>query len=213
MKGIDEVVVATCDDEIAEVVTKAGGRVAMTAPTHERATERIEEAARDIRADVIINVQGDEPMVLEQPLLDLVEPFRTHPEIECTCLVYPIRDMSDLANDNIVKTVLSQSGRMIYLSRSGIPGRKAVGTTKYYKQSGLMAFRKDSLHRFTKMAMTPLEIQESVDLLRLIENDMVVQAVVSPFETKGVDVPSQVAEVEAAILGDPVQKKIYESIR
>lgn len=212
MSRIHDVIVATCDREIQEVVQAAGGRVAMTSDKHERATERIEEAAQKLDADIVINVQGDEPMVLEEPLNRLIEPFLNDPAIQCTCLVYPIRDHSELTNDNIVKTVLSQSGKMLYLSRAGIPGRRINEKVSYYKQSGLMAFRKDMLHKFTKLKMTPLEIQESVDLLRLLENDIAVQAVVSDSETKGVDVPSQVADVEAAILADPEQKRIFESI-
>lgn len=212
MTRIHDVIVATCDKEIQQVVEAAGGRVAMTSDKHERATERIEEAAQKLVADIVINVQGDEPMVLEEPLNRLIEPFWADPTIQCTCLVYPIRDHADLTNDNIVKTVLSQSGKMLYLSRAGIPGRKVNEQVSYYKQSGLMAFRKDTLHKFTKLKMTPLEIQESIDLLRLLENDIAVQAVVSDSETKGVDVPSQVTDVEAAIMGDPVQKRIFESI-
>lgn len=213
MAGIHQVIVATCDREIADVVEKAGGRVIMTSDKHERATERIEEAAHRIDADIIINVQGDEPMVLEEPLMDLVTPFEQAIDLQCTCIVYPIIDHRDLSNDNTVKVVLSQSGKIIYLSRAGIPGRVPQKATRYFKQSGLMAFRKDSLHRFTRLTMTPLEIQESVDLLRLTENDIPVQSVISSKETKGIDVPAQVAEVEAAILGDPVQRRLFESIR
>lgn len=212
IKSIQHTLVATCDLEIEDEVKRAGGRVVMTAATHERATERIEEAARGLDVDVVINVQGDEPMVLEEPLLQLLEPFRRDPSIQCTCLVYPIKDLSELNNDNIVKTVVSQSGRILYFSRAGIPGRAIRPDGRYFKQSGLMAFRKDMLHRFTRLPMTPLEIQESVDLLRLLENDIGVQAVISDSETKGVDVPAQVQDVERAIMGDPVQKRIYESL-
>jgi 3-deoxy-manno-octulosonate cytidylyltransferase (CMP-KDO synthetase) len=212
MKGIDLVVVATCDQEIADVVRAAGGHAVMTSDRHERATERIEEAARSIEADIIINVQGDEPMVLEEPIMGLLRAF-SNPDVRCACLAYPILDTAELNSDNIVKTVLSRSGQMIYFSRSPIPGRKPLPSTQYFKQSGIMAFRKETLHQFTKMEMTPLEIQESVDLLRLLENDITVQAVISKMETRGVDVPAQVAEVEAAIMSDPEQRQLFESIR
>ncbi len=211
MKGIDLVIVATCDQEIADVVRAAGGVAVMTSDQHERATERIEEAARSIDADIIINVQGDEPMVLEEPLADLIRAFSS-PDVKCACIAYPIVDQSELHSDNIVKTVLSRSGKMIYFSRAAIPGRKPQATTKYFKQSGIMAFRKETLHQFTKLQMTPLEIQESVDLMRLLENDISVQAVISKLETRGVDIPAQVAEVEAAIMGDPEQRRIFESL-
>lgn len=212
ISAIHQTIVATCDREIKEEVERAGGKVLMTAATHERATERIEEAAKGLDVDIVINVQGDEPMVLEEPLLRLLEPFRRDPSIQCTCLVYPIKDLSDLTNDNIVKTVVSQSGRIIYFSRAGIPGRAIRPEGRYFKQSGLMAFRTEALHKFVKLPMTPLEIQESVDLLRLLENDIGVQAVISDSETKGVDVPSQVEDVEREIMSNPEQRRIFESI-
>ena len=212
MRFIDEVYVATCDKEIRDVVEAAGGRVIMTKDSHERATERIEEAAHQFTADIVINVQGDEPMVLAEPLRELLSPFAVRNGVDCTCLIYPIREITELGSDNIVKAVLSQSGRVLYFSRSPIPGRDVRPKTRYYKQSGLMAFSKECLHRFVQMSMTPLEIQESVDLNRLLENDLQVHGVFSEQETKGIDVPAQVSEVEAAIMADTGQKLLFEQL-
>ncbi len=210
--GLSHVIVATCDQEIVDLVEKNGGKAVMTSDKHERACDRIEEAARNLDADIVINVQGDEPMVSAEAIEELIAPFRAQPDVQCTNLVYRVLDFSELTSDNVVKVALSKTGKILYFSRLGLPGRKVEKDFPYFKQSGIMAFRKDFLHKFTALAPTPLEEKESVDLLRLLEHDYPVQAVISKHETKGIDVPSQVAEVEKAILEDPAQKKIFNEI-
>jgi len=208
------VYVATCDQEIKEVVEASGGKVIMTANIHERATDRIEEASYKFDADVVVNVQGDEPMVNGGAINKLVDPFFIEKtNVDCTCLVYPIKNPAELEDLNIVKVVMSQTQRLLYLSRSKIPGKDIIDNCKYYKQSGIMAFRKDFLQKFHKMAPTPLEAKESVDLLRILEHDGWVQGVLCEKETKGVDIVSQVSGIEKAILGDPAEKAIFESIK
>lgn len=216
MPFIDEVVVATCDEEIQREVESHGGKVVMTSRTHERATDRINEAAGRLgkaAADrIIVNVQGDEPMVSHRGLEALIAPFRSSPETLSTCLVYPIRNPADLSDLNVVKTVLSKSNRMLYLSRAGIPGKSYNDKTPYYKQSGLMAYRQTFLEKYSALPPTPLEAQESVDVLRILENDLWMQGVVFLDETQGVDVPEHVARIEKAILGNPQEKAIFEKI-
>jgi len=213
MDSVDHVYVATCDEEIKKVVEGYGGKVIMTSPEHPGATDRVEEAARELDVDVVINVQGDEPMVMAEPIARLVEPFAKNDEVYCTNLVFPVKDRKDLSDMNVVKAALSLSHRLLFLSRTQIPAREYQADFGYYKQAGIIAFRKDFLHRYAKMPRTPLETKESIDVLRILEHDCWVQGVVSFDESKGVDVPEQIAEVERAILGDPKQKVIYESIR
>ncbi len=213
MDILNEVYVATCDQEIKSAVESYGGKVIMTADTHERCTDRIEEAAHKISADVVVNVQGDEPMISKDVVEAVVRPFYDNSNIQTTCIVYPINDVAEMTSLNIVKTVLSRSGRILYLSRSAIPGRDANPKLTYYKQSGVMAFRKDFLHTFHNLTPTPLEAQESVDMLRVLEHDYWIQGVVSAHETKGVDIPEQVGMIERAILSDPKEKAIFEKIR
>lgn len=214
VEGIDLVFVATCDEEIRQTVEKHGGKVIMTSDQHERATDRVEEASHHFEADVIINVQGDEPMVSGRSLEQVIAPFMESPslEVQCSCLVYPIEDFSELASENIVKVVLSRSERILYLSRSPLPGKKVEKGVRYYKQSGIMAFTRDFLRKFSRLEPTPLEQKESVDLNRILEHDYWIQGVVTPDETKGVDVPEQVGMIEQAILSDPVQKELFEKM-
>lgn len=211
-KGLEEVLVATCDFEIKKEVERFGGKVVMTSPKHERATDRVEEACKDIDVDIVVNVQGDEPMIHPGAIESVVSPFRTQSGIICTSLIYRISQFSDLSNLNVVKAVLSKSNRVLYFSRAHIPGRDFNCDVSYYKQSGIMAFTKEFLPQFQSTKMTPLEIQESVDLMRIIENDLPVHAVVSSEETIGVDVPDQVQEVEEAMVSNAERRAVLESV-
>ncbi len=207
------VYVATCDEEIKKVVEEASGKVIITSDTHDRAADRVEEAAHKLDCDVVVMVQGDEPMVVEEPLRALIEPFFKDETVGCACLVYPIKDPKDLPSPNIVKTVQSQSGNLIYFSRSIIPGNEVHASFPYLKQSGIMAFTKARLHEFAELESTPLERKESCDMLRYIEHDLPILGVYSTAETKGVDLPEQVRELEEAIQSDPEQFKLFESIQ
>lgn len=209
---LDEVYVATCDEEIKKIVEAHGGKAIMTSDQHERCTDRIEEAARNLHADVVVNVQGDEPMVSARSIEEVVAPFFSMDDVYATCLVYPIVDRSELTSKNIVKSVISKSERILYLSRAAIPGNEEDKNTQYYKQSGIMAFKKEFLHQFNDLESTPLEKKESVDMMRILENDFWIQGVVSLEETKGVDIPSQIQMIENEILGSPEQKALFEKV-
>jgi 3-deoxy-manno-octulosonate cytidylyltransferase (CMP-KDO synthetase) len=209
----DEVYVATCDQAIIDEVERYNGKALMTKNTHERCTDRIEEASQKIDADIIVNIQGDEPVVMAESLKKLIAPFLNDPSLQTTNIVNQIFTEEDLRNLNIVKAVLSSTNKILYMSRAGIPGKEFDPNFNYYKQTGLMAFRKDLLHTFSKLAPTPLEIKESCDMLRLVEHDYSIQGIICDHKSIGVDVPEQVAQVEDYILSNPEQKLIYESIR
>ena len=157
--GLSHVLVATCDQEIVDLVTKNGGKAVMTSDKHERACDRIEEAAKKLDADIVINVQGDEPMVSAEAIEELVAPFRSNSEIQCTNLVYRVLDFSELTSDNVVKVALSKTGKILYFSRFGIPGRKVEKDFPYFKQSGIMAFR--TLLNDLRVCCLPLPLSDN----------------------------------------------------
>jgi 3-deoxy-manno-octulosonate cytidylyltransferase (CMP-KDO synthetase) len=211
--GVDDVYVATCDEPIRSLVAGYGGKVIMTARTHERCTDRIEEAARGLDCDVVVNVQGDEPALLPEVLEAVIKPLIDPAAIvETTCVVYPMTDPSDAENANVVKTVLSRTGSILYLSRSAIPSNLR-GRAPCYKQSGIMAFSKSFLHVFAGLSPTPLEAAESVDMLRVLEHDYRIGGVIFEQETRDVDVPADVQDLERFIMGDARQCALYEQIR
>ena len=209
---VSEVYVATCDTEIKEVVENYGGKAIMTSCAHERCTDRIEEAAQGLKADIIVNVQGDEPLILPGPIEDLVKPLLGAGDISAACLVYPIVNEEDLSDLNTVKTVLDERTRIMYFSRSPIPSYTRGKKPLLFEQSGVMAYEKSFLHKYSKLPQTPLEQAESVDMLRILEHGYKIQAVVTDNITIGVDIPEHIAAVEDAILKDKTQNAFYEKI-
>lgn len=201
---ISEVIVATCDHEIMEIVTHYGGKAVMTASAHERCTDRIAEAAVHINGDVVVNVQGDEPLVRPEMLEMLMVPLINNPDLTCTNLMTEISGDDEFNSSDVIKTVCDLNNNAVYFSREPIPSvRKAGGQTfKRYKQLGIIAFQRDFLLRFAKMPPTPLEAVESVDMLRVIENGYKIRMVESPFRVVGVDTPKDLENVRVLLEKD-----------
>jgi len=206
---LDEVIVATCDEDIKDVVEKAGGKVVMTADCHERCTDRVAEAAASVDADVIINVQGDEPLVLPEMMVDATRPIKNSPEIAAVNLVTRIFDDEEFNNPNAPKVVTNRLGNLLYISREPIPSNKKATSMDYLKlkQLGIIAFRSDFLHTFTKLAPTPLEQTESVDMMRAVEHGYQVRIVETKGLMIGVDVPEDIDLAEAALVSDSLLDK------
>lgn len=206
---VDEVVVATCDKSIFDVVHAAGGRAVMTADTYERCTDRIAEAARNMDADIYINVQGDEPLVLPEMMDQIVAPFFEDPTLECVNLAVPIVDDAEFNDVNAVKVVTNVKDEMIYASREPIPSRSKAPDNNFrkLKQLGIIAFSADFLQKFTELPATPLEEVESVDMLRAVEHGYRVQMVETGGVMIGVDLPGDIARVEKVLENDPLVEK------
>ena len=208
---LDDVFVATCDQEIFDAVTSCGGNAVMTKDSHERCTERIEEAAHKIDLDIAVIVQGDEPLFDPKALDNLVSPILNDTSIICTNLISVIEREEDHHNTDIVKTVLDEKQFVMYFSRAPIPYPK---TKKHvlYRQTGISAFTKQFLHKYATLPPTSLEIAESIDLLRIIGHGYSIRGVVYNGETVGVDRPDDVAHVERILLKDSKQNELYETI-
>lgn len=206
--SIHQVVVATCDNEIYDVVSVNGGHAVMTADTHERCTDRVAEAALSVDADIIVNIQGDEPMVKPEMLNSLIYPLIENNNLVCTNLMVEINDDSDFRNPNVVKTVCDLQGNAVYFSREPIPSASKAGSLEYkkYKQLGIIAFRRDFLHAFSKLPQTPLEIIESVDMLRAIEHDYKVRMVLTPYKIVGVDTIADLEKVKKLMKNDDLMR-------
>jgi 3-deoxy-manno-octulosonate cytidylyltransferase (CMP-KDO synthetase) len=206
---LDEVIVATCDEEIREVVEKAGGKVVMTADSHERCTDRVAEAATSIYADVVINIQGDEPLVLPEMIVDVARPIKNDSETVAVNLVTKIVDDEEFNNPNAPKVVTNRFGDLLYISREPIPSIKKANSMDYIKlkQLGIIAFRSDFLQTFTKLEPTPLEQIESVDMMRAVEHGYQIRMVETKGLMIGVDLPEDISRVEAALASDSLVDK------
>lgn len=206
---ISQVIVATCDVEIKKTVEEYGGRVVMTSDIHERCTDRIAEAARKINADIIVNVQGDEPLVLPSMIDDVIKVLVNDSFLVCSNLMSPIIDNMEFENPNAVKVVMKVNKDMLYCSREPIPSRSKAGSFKIgkWKQLGIIAFTSDFLQTFCSLPPTPLEIIESVDMMRAVEHGYRVRMVETNGIMIGVDVPEDVQRVEAILANDHLLKK------
>ena len=204
---LDDVFVATCDRDIAEEVTRFGGKVVMTSDRHESCVDRVAEAAKGIKAEIIINVQGDMPLLHPNILERLVAPLQQEKELKFTDMMGPIEDADETNNSNVIKVVVSLSGNSLYYSREHIPSLKKASpglSVPRYKQLGINAFRRESLIYFSDLPRTPLEKIESVDMLRLLENGFVVRMVSSPYPVVGVDTPEGLKRAEERMRNDSI---------
>jgi len=206
------VVVATCDIDIKDAVEKAGGKAVMTKATHERCTDRIEEAMKSLPGDIVVMVQGDEPLLMPGAISAVVAPLLADPTLPIVNLLSPLESADDHANPNIVKAACNLKGEVIFFSRSSIPFFREQRTVPIYRQTGIMAFRKEALTHFSSLPETALERAESVDMLRAIEHGIRIAGVVVNYVTIGVDRPSDVGLIETAIANDTIQHDLFQKI-
>lgn len=211
--GVDEVIVATCDLSIRDAVAAAGGTAVMTADTHERCTDRIEEAARALDAGIVVMVQGDEPLLLPEAVRQIAAPLVEDSSIVCTNLLSPLESDDDRRNPDIVKAACALDGDVMYFSRAPIPLFRSVVAVPVYRQTGIMAFRMDLLRRYATLRETPLERAESVDMFRLLEHGYRIRGVRVEYRTVGVDRPEDVPGVERRLREDPVQRTLLARTR
>jgi 3-deoxy-manno-octulosonate cytidylyltransferase (CMP-KDO synthetase) len=205
---LSDVIVATCDKKIFDVVSKNGGKAVMTSDRHERCTDRIAEASLGLTADVIVNVQGDEPLFSPSMIEELLAPLQEDPLLPCSNLMTRITDDEEFHSPHTVKVVVDRFNNLLYASREPIPSPKKTDTRDYvrWKQLGIIAFRSDFLQKFCRLPPTPLEEIESVDMNRALEHGYVVRMVPTTARMIGVDTPEQIREVEALLSKDPLFK-------
>ena len=195
-KRISGVIAAVDDERVYEAVVSHGGRAMMTAKNHSTGTDRLAEvAAAHPEAELIINVQGDEPLI-EPDLIDaLAAAFEGDEELQMATVKSPMTDENEMKNPNNVKVVTDKNGYALYFSRSLLPyPREASGVT-VYKHIGIYAYRRDFLLRYARMEPTALERTESLEQLRALENGYKIKVIATDFRFVGVDTPEDLAEV------------------
>ena len=192
-RGIDAVVVATDDTRIAEAVERFGGVVRMTSAAHKTGTDRIAEIAPELDCEIVLNVQGDLPLIEPGKIEEVLRPLASDATLEMSTLRKAITDASDYTNPNVVKVVVNYQGDALYFSRSSIPFVRGSGTT--YKHIGLYAYRCSFLQTFASLPQSPLEIAESLEQLRVLEHGYRIHVVETYFESIEVDTPEDLARV------------------
>jgi 3-deoxy-manno-octulosonate cytidylyltransferase (CMP-KDO synthetase) len=192
----NEVIVATDSEVIFHEITSHGGKAVMTVGEHESGTDRIAEAAQDLDADVIVNVQGDTPFVKKEPLQKLLQQFED-PSVLVGSLMQVLEEETLIADPNYVKVCVDKKMNALFFSRSVIPypRNKNISMT-YYEHIGVYAFRKQALIDFTTWPVSPLEDAEKVECLRYLENGVSIRMVVTDFMGVEIDTPEDLERAE-----------------
>ena len=195
---LDDVVVATCDTEIEEAVQAFGGKVIMTSKDHETAADRVAEAARHVDADIVIMVQGDEPLTHPAMIEEIVAPLLEDESIVCSNPMRRIETEEEYFDRNAIKVVLDRDNFALFMTREPIPTtqRMGFGDIPVWRQIVLVPFRRAFLFQFASWERTPLEIVESVDMLRILENGYKIKMVESAYWAHAVDTPRDLDLVE-----------------
>jgi 3-deoxy-manno-octulosonate cytidylyltransferase (CMP-KDO synthetase) len=201
--GVARVVVATDDDRIASAVRGFGGDVIMTSTDHRSGTDRVAEVSRPLPYDPVVNLQGDEPVFPPKLIEQMVTLMQDDPSIDIVTPCHPIEAEAEINDPNIVKVVADRAGCALYFSRAPIPSTSPSHAGKpvpqHMRHIGIYVFRRRSLLRFAELARTPLEVAESLDQLRALENGMKIRVVITDQPTLGVDVPEDIKRVEKAL--------------
>ncbi|HGJ66535.1 TPA: 3-deoxy-manno-octulosonate cytidylyltransferase [bacterium] len=200
-RTIDELIVATDDIRIFDTVKGFGGNVTMTAQ-HNTGTDRIAEVAGKNDADIIVNVQGDEPLIEPTMIDEAVQPLIDDNSIDLGTLVHRISSDEEYHNPNVVKVAITKQGFAMYFSRSPIPYIKSgnIENTIVYRHVGLYVYRKYALLDFAAKPSTPFELSEGLEQLRFLENGYRMKVVETKYKSIGVDTPEDLENVKKMIL-------------
>ncbi len=196
-KLLNDVIVATDDQRIFDCVKKFGGNARMTRPDHPSGSDRVAEVARHAEAEVIVNIQGDEPLIAPAAIDLSVELLANQPADVVGTLVRRLTKPEELGDSNVVKVVLSDEGHALYFSRSPIPFVRGESDptrwpqkhSYFYKHIGLYVFRRDFLFQFVEWAPGKLEQAESLEQLRILERGIRMAVAITDYEARGIDTP------------------------
>jgi 3-deoxy-manno-octulosonate cytidylyltransferase (CMP-KDO synthetase) len=196
-RNVDAVIVATDDERIADVVRRFGGDVRLTRPNHPTGTDRLAEVAAGLDCDLVVNVQGDEPLIEPSTIDAAIEPFKDDAALSMTSACLRFADARDAEDPNVVKVVTDQRGFALYFSRSRIPFARGPQDTGAgpFKHIGLYVYRREFLLRVASLEPTPLERSESLEQLRVLEHGFSIKMVETGHDSIGVDTPEDLDRV------------------
>ncbi|WP_264739398.1 3-deoxy-manno-octulosonate cytidylyltransferase [Cytobacillus firmus] len=200
---INEVIVATDHEEIYRKVESFKGKAIMTSVTHKSGTDRVAEAAMKVEGDIILNVQGDEPLIQPELITLLVEEAMRNPNSVITAKTL-ILDKQDIDNPNVVKVVTDLNDNALYFSRSPIPYNRSGTEIKYYKHLGIYCYPVHLLKKFVNLPLSTYEKNEMLEQLRLLENGINIKVVETDYDSIGVDTKEDIKRVEKFLKDDTI---------
>ncbi|MEI6206510.1 MAG: 3-deoxy-manno-octulosonate cytidylyltransferase [Desulfuromonadales bacterium] len=206
-KLVSRTIVATDDSRIADAIHRIGGEAIMTSTGHETGTDRLAEVAAGLDADIVVNVQGDEPLICPEMIDQAIQPFLEESDLLMGTLKTRIKNLHDFLSPNVVKVVTDNLYNALYFSRSPLPFFRdkwkdlkdesfCCGKLLCYKHVGLYVYRRDFLLRFASMPPTFLEISEKLEQLRALENGVKIRVVETECESIGVDTPDDLVKAQ-----------------
>lgn len=198
-KLLSEVLVATDDKRIFDAVINFGGNVVMTSKAHKSGTDRIGEAVKNIKCDVVINIQGDEPMIDPRNIDKAIEPLVNDRAINVSTLCFKISNKKEINNPNVVKVVFDINGNALYFSRSVIPFNRDNSSTNYFKHIGLYVYRKDYLMKLIKIKPALLELTEKLEQLRILESGCKIKVIETKIDSHSVDTLADLRKIKKLI--------------
>ena len=193
---LGRVVIATDDPRVFAEARRFGAPVRMTRADHPSGTDRAAEVASAENAELIVNIQGDEPLIDPAAIDAAILAIDDAPEIPMATLKKRIEDPAEVANPNVVKVVTDREGNAIYFSRAAIPAVRDGGDTTHYKHTGLYVYRREFLLAYPQLPIGPLEQAERLEQLRAIENGFKIRVAETEYESLGVDTPQGLERVE-----------------
>lgn len=193
---LNELIVATDDKRIYDEVLSFGGKAIMTSPKHQNGTSRIAEVCQKLNDyDVIINIQGDEPLIEADMINSLIDSFIEDKKLLMATLKHKLEEQKEIENPNNVKVVSDKNNFALYFSRSVIPYPRKNENVKYYKHIGIYAYKRDFVIEYSNMLPTPLEEAESLEQLRVLENGYKIKVLETSHSLIGVDTQENLDEV------------------
>lgn len=186
---VDAVLVATDDQRIVDAVERFGGLAFMTSPAHPSGTDRLAELVRDLPCDVVVNVQGDEPLLDPKAIDALVAPLLDDRSVQMTTLCRPLAADEDVNSPHLVKVVRDLAGRALYFSRAAIPYPRTASGARAAAHVGLYGYRRATLLALAAWPPTPLELAESLEQLRALEHGIPITVIETPYVSIAVDTP------------------------
>ncbi len=199
---VDQVVVATDDARIVEAVEGFGGQARLTRPDHPTGSDRLAELVAETECDLVVNVQGDEPLVDPRAIAQAIEPFLLEKSLQVTTLKVRIRHLETLRDPNVVKVATDELGFAVnFFRRATVSPQPDINLEEeaYYKHLGLYVYTRECLLRFPKLAPSPGEERERLEQLRLLEHGIPIKVVETRYDSLGVDTPEDLARAEAAL--------------
>lgn len=219
-KVLKEVYVATCDEKISQYIKSLGGKVVMTANTHKRASDRTAEAMLKIekerkqKIDIVVMIQGDEPLIYPEMITGALKPMLEDNSIEVVNLMSALKSKQEQNDSNLIKVVVDINNYALYFSREPIPSVKKIEKKikNMYKQVPIIPFKRDFLIKFNRLNPTPLEAIESIDMLRILEHGYKVKMVLTKFKTQSVDTSLDLKKAERLMRENRLFLKYFKTI-